>query len=603
MQKIYLLVILQIALGAMLAINTQAKKIHQHLIKEEALQSESLPEVLDPNPSLSTAMGQLTRAQAFSNKASYPRSTNPDGTIKRVGPSDWTSGFFPGSLWLMYENTKDTVWKARAEQWTSALESQKTNTSTHDVGFILYSSYGTGFRLTGNENYKAILLQGAKSLSTRFNSIVGAIKSWDNKAPYTFPVIIDNMMNLEILFWATKISGDSSYYKIAVKHALTTIANHFRTDNSSYHVVDYNPLNGSILSKGTYQGLNNLSDWARGQAWGLYGFTMCYRETGDVRFLNMAKKIADFYLSHPNTPSDLVPYWDFDAFDYRDASAASIASSGLLELSRFTSDKSTEYYNFGIKILKSLCSVTYSASLGTNNNFILKHSVGNKPKNSEINTPLCYADYYFIQGLLRHKKIAPLLVATGGNKKVILKWNASTGGMLYNLKRSAISGGTFTAIASNIIGTSYTDVGLQHGSNYYYKITCSNISGEGLPSAEAAATTNKLPTVQLIKPVNNQTYITGDVIHLLAEAKDLDGKISKVQFYNGTTLLRTELVYPYTYDWINVPAGTYTLTAKATDDRGLQATSTPVKIVVSLPLNMQIISSRKSGGTDREIGS
>lgn len=328
---------------------------------------ELLSQSLDPNPSLNIAMNHLARAQNYANKSLYPRSTNPDGTIKRVTASDWTSGFFPGSLWLMYENTKDEIWRTRAEQWTAALESQKTNTSTHDVGFMLYSSFGNGYRLTGNEKYKEILLQGAKSLSTRFNPKVGCIKSWNN-SNYSFPVIIDNMMNLEILFWATRVSGDSSYYKIAVKHALTTMANHFRSDNSSYHLVDFNPNDGRVISKVTVQGLNNLSDWARGQAWGLYGYTMCYRETRDIRFLIMAKKIADFYITHPNMPADFVPFWDFDAFDYRDASAACIAGSALIELSQYTSEKRTTYYNYAINILKSLSSSNYTASVGTNNN-------------------------------------------------------------------------------------------------------------------------------------------------------------------------------------------------------------------------------------------
>ena len=184
------------------------------------------------------------------------------------------------------------------------------------------------------------------------------------------------------------------------------MANHFRPDNSSYHVVDYNPIDGSVISKTTSQGLSDSSDWARGQAWGLYGYTMCYRETGDTRFLNMAKKIADFYITHPNMPPDLVPFWDFDAFDYRDASAACIVSSALMELSQYASDKRTAYYNFGIDILKTISSSTYSAVVGTNNDFILKHSVGNKPKSIEVDKPLNYADHFFIEALLRYKKLA-----------------------------------------------------------------------------------------------------------------------------------------------------------------------------------------------------
>src|SRR5258706_8637238 len=282
----------------------------------------------------------------------------------------------------MYEDTKNTDWQTWAEQWSSAIQSQQTNTSTHDLGFMLYSSFGQGFRLTNNATYKSILLQGAKSLSTRFNPVVGCIKSWDNKPPYTYPVIIDNMMNLEILFWATKTSGDSSYYKIAVKHALTTMANQFRSDNSCYQVVDYNPSNGSIISKTNPQGLNTSSDSARGQVWGLYGYTVCYRETGDIRSLNIAKKIANFYITHATISPNYVPFWDFFATDYHDASAACVASSALLELCEHAPESRTTYYNYAVNILKSLSSSTYIASEGSNNDFILKHSVNNKPTNT-----------------------------------------------------------------------------------------------------------------------------------------------------------------------------------------------------------------------------
>ncbi len=556
------------------------------ITETEILRDAGLPQTLDPNPPLIVAMSHLDRAQTFTDKASYPRSSNPDGTIKRVTASDWTSGFFPGSLWLMYENTKDQIWRTRAEQWTAALEGQKNDTSTHDLGYILSSSFGNGYRLTGNEKYKDILLQGAKSLATRFNPIAGCIKSWDNPN-FAFPVLIDNMANLEILFLATKVSGDSSYYKIAVKHALTTIANHFRPDNSSYHLVDYNPNNGNVISRVTVQGLNNMSDWARGQAWGLYGFTVCYRETGDIRFLNMAKKIADFYIMQPNMPADLVPFWDFDAFDYRDASAASIAGSALLELSQFAPEKRTTYYNYGINILKSLSSSNYIAAAGTNNNFVLKHCVGNKPRNIEVNKPLCFADYYFIQALLRYKKPAPMLTAIAGNSRINLKWNQSTGAKYYSIKRSSVSGGPYTTIASNITKTTYINTGLTAGKTYYYIVTSWNAIGEGGASAEASAATNKAPAVSIINPVNNQNFNSQDTIRLVAAVKDLDGTISIVRFYNGTTLLRTVCCYPYTYTWYNMQAGSYTITAVATDNKGLSATSAPVTVTVtksSLPM-------------------
>lgn len=474
------------------------------LIVCESIFSQSL----NPDPPLTVAMHHLGNAQAYSIKNSYPRSTNPDGTIKRVSASDWTSGFFPGSLWLMYEYTKDTSWLTRATQWTAGLEGQKNNTSTHDLGFILYSSFGGGYRLTQSDIFRTIILQGAKSLSTRYNPVVGCIKSWDNNPKYTFPVIIDNMMNLEMLFFATKMSGDSSYYRIAVRHALTTIANHFRPDNSSYHVVDYNPSTGAIISKTTAQGLNNLSDWARGQAWGLYGFTMCYRETGDARFLDMATKVADFYISHPNMPPDHVPFWDFDAVDYRDASAAAISAAALLELSEYVPVSRTKYYNFGLSILVTLSSMGYAATPGTNNDFILKHGVGNKPANTEVDKPLVYADYYYIQALLRHKKPAPMVTAISGINQVILQWNKATGASSYTVKRSLQTGGPYTAIDSNITTTAYQNTGLKDGMTYYYVVASCNAMGEGESSAEVKSTPGGLITNVVSTSGRNYTVAT-----------------------------------------------------------------------------------------------
>ncbi|WP_018615328.1 Ig-like domain-containing protein [Segetibacter koreensis] len=550
-------------------------------VTEVEILKDTAQTTFDPKMALNNVMGHLERAQQFANKTSYPRSTNPDGTIKRVTASDWTSGFFPGSLWLMYENTRNEIWRTRAEQWTAGLTSQQYNTSTHDVGFILYSSFGAGYRLTGNEKYKAILLQGAKSLASRYNPKVGCIKSWNN---YHFPVIIDNMMNLEILFWATRVSGDFSYYRIAVNHALTTMANHFRPDNSSYHLVDYDPSTGKVLSKITVQGLNDSSDWARGQAWGLYGFTMCYRETKDIRFLNMAKKIADFYTSHPKMPKDLVPFWDFDASDYRDVSAASIASSALLELSQYVPEKQTAYYNYGINILKSISSSAYTASIGTNNDFVLKHGVGSKPKNYEVNSPLCYADYYFLQALLRYKKPAPMLTAASGNGQIILKWDSSTGATFYSIERSTVRGGPYTVIGSKITTTSFVNAGLNPGKIYYYRVTSWNEVGQGETSGEASATTNAPPIVSIISPANNATYTAPAIITINVRSEDKDGAIRNVKFYNGTTYIKSVATNPYTYTLNDLAAGNYSFTAKATDNAGAETISATLTIKV-MPAN------------------
>ncbi|MFN3402481.1 MAG: glycoside hydrolase family 88 protein [Cytophagaceae bacterium] len=341
-------------------------------------------------------------------KNKIPRSVNEDGTTHLVTPADWTSGFFPGSLWYIYEFTKNENIKKDAARWTLLLDTVKTIRTTHDIGFMLFCSYGNAYRLTGNPEYKQVIIDGSRTLIKRYNPKVGCIKSWDRKpwsAKWQYPVIIDNMMNLEMLFWATKQTGDSSFYHVANNHALTTLKNHFRHDNSSYHVVDYDSLTGKILSKGTHQGISDSSLWARGQAWGLYGFTMCYRETGNKLFLQQAEKIADYVLNHKNIPSDHIFYWDFHALDIpkapRDASAAALIASALIELSGYVPAKKENYLKIGETILKNLSSEQYTAKPGTNNYFILKHCTGNFPANSEIDKPLSYADYYYLEGLIR----------------------------------------------------------------------------------------------------------------------------------------------------------------------------------------------------------
>jgi rhamnogalacturonyl hydrolase YesR len=343
---------------------------------------------------------------AHTTPNNVPRSAK-EGTVRRVAPSDWTSGFPAGSFWLLYEHTGDTAWRTAAETFTQALEGQRLNTGTHDVGFVINNSFGAGYRLTGNMTYATVVRDAAASLASRFNASVGATRSWDFGS-WTFPVIVDNMMNLELFFHATALGGSPSYREMAINHALTTRANHFRSDMSSYHVVDYNPTTGAVIRKQTNQGVADESAWARGQAWGLYGFAMCYRETEDARFLEQAQGIADFYTQSPAMPADGVPYFDFNTFgdnqlpDHRDASAGAIAASGLLELARHAPAEAAErYLSFAIKTVRSLSSSAYRAALGQNSHFLLMHSVGNYPLNDEIDVAINYADYYYLEALLR----------------------------------------------------------------------------------------------------------------------------------------------------------------------------------------------------------
>ena len=350
------------------------------------------------------------------NTTLFPFSITKDDSLKDSKSDWWTSGFFPGTLWYLYEYTKKDEWKNAANRWTLALAKEQWNTKTHDLGFMLYCSYGNGFRLTGNKAYLSPLLNGAKSLSTRFHESVGLIKSWDRFIPngsdsiFAYPVIIDNMMNLEYLNWASSYSGNNLYATIAMTHANNTLKNHFRKDNSCYHVVCYSD-NGQVLAKKTWQGFADSSSWARGQAWAIYGFTMMYRETKKIEYLQQAEKVATFYLNHPNLPADRIPYWDFNApqipNEERDASAAAVVASALLELSSYVSTHKQLYFNAAETMLQSLSSNEYTYPIGEGNGFILKHSVGFKPKGGEVDAPLVYADYYYLEALLRYEKIVP----------------------------------------------------------------------------------------------------------------------------------------------------------------------------------------------------
>lgn len=338
----------------------------------------------------------------------FPKTYHPDKNKFETSSSDWwCSGFYSGTLLYLYEQTKDQALYAEAERGLKWLEKEKYNTSTHDLGFMMFCSFGNANRIALKPEYKEILLTSAKSLSTRFDPTVGCIKSWDSK-PNEFLVIIDNMMNLELLFWATRVSGDSSFYKIAVTHANTTMKNHFRPDYSSYHVINYNLQTGVVQQRKTAQGYADESAWARGQAWGLYGYTVMYRETKDKKYLDQANNIAHFILTHPNLPADKIPYWDFNAPNIpnalRDASAASVMASALLELSQYTNKSlSGNYVNAAETMLRSLSSSTYKAAIGTNGGFIVQHCVGHLPKGTEVDVPLTYADYYFIEAIKRYK--------------------------------------------------------------------------------------------------------------------------------------------------------------------------------------------------------
>lgn len=324
------------------------------------------------------------------------------GKLRTCDVYDWTSGFFPGSLWLAYELTGDERLLLDAVDYTNKMLPATFYTGTHDLGFMVGCSYGNALRLCPNDSLKTVIIRTADNLASRFNPEIGAIRSWDF-GPWNFPVIIDNMMNLELLFQASKLTGDNKYKDIAIRHADKTMACHFRPDMTSYHVVSYNP-DGSIETRQTFQGRSDESAWARGQAWGVYGYTVCYRETGDKKYLEFAQKIADMIISRVKT-EDHIPLWDYDAPNLpttpRDASAAAVTSSALFELCGYLPD-GQKYFDYAESILRSLSSPEYLAEPGTNCGFILKHSTGSLAHGSEIDVPLNYADYYYLESLKRY---------------------------------------------------------------------------------------------------------------------------------------------------------------------------------------------------------
>ncbi|MFM1988261.1 MAG: hypothetical protein RJA99_1218 [Pseudomonadota bacterium] len=331
------------------------------------------------------------------------------GEPVRVPREDWTSGFFPGVLWLLHEATGLDRWRDEARRFTRTLEPLQSWRGDHDVGFMLGCSVGNGLRLTGDRAYRDVLVNGARSLATRFDPRVGMIRSWDH-GQWAYPVIVDTMMNLELLALGAQLSADAGLLEIAIRHADATLAHHCRPDGGTVHLVDLDPVIGAVRQKRTVQGAADGSTWARGQAWGVYGFTMMYRETGLSRYLAQAERMARFVLEHPRLPADGIPYWDYDAPGIpgalRDASAAAITASALIELAPMLSDGalSGRLLRLARTQLRTLASPPYRSAPGGNGGFLLGHSVGALPLGSEIDVPLIYADYYFLEGVLRLRR-------------------------------------------------------------------------------------------------------------------------------------------------------------------------------------------------------
>ena len=371
------------------------EELTERVFKRAAVQMEYLDTVLD------------SVAVSKPGNAVYPRSIRPDGTFWESNYKWWCSGFYPGTLWYVYEYTGNETFKELALKYQSGLEPLRYRTDDHDVGFQLMCSYGNCLRLTGDQECVPVLIDGANSLSTRFDQEVGCTRSW-SFGKWSFPVIIDNMMNMELLLKSTELGGDDSLKNIAIAHARTTMKNHFRDDNSCFHLVDYDPETGAVVGKQTVQGYADNSAWARGQAWAIYAYPMIYRFTKDQEMLDHAVAIAEYLL--PRVPDDGIPYWDYDApdipDDVRDASSAAIMACGLIELSTYVdAEKSARYLAMAEKSLRTLASDEYLAAEGENYGFLLKHSTGNKNRDQEVDVPLTYADYYFLEALMRWQKL------------------------------------------------------------------------------------------------------------------------------------------------------------------------------------------------------
>lgn len=351
------------------------------------------------------------KKQSPNKRLTSPRTVEKDGSLRLIGPRDWCSGFFPGTLWHTFAYMKNDFWREHAISYTWPIEEMKNYKGTHDLGFVINCSFGQAYRFTGERSYKDVTIRGAQSLASRYDDHIKAIRSWDwTPAGWQFPVIIDNMMNLELLFEATRETGDSLYHKIAVNHANTTMANHYRDDYSCYHVIGYDTITAQAHMKITHQGIADESVWSRGQAWGLYGYVMSYRYTKDPAYLEQARNITSFIFNQPGMPADLIPYWDMNDPAIpdapRDASAAAITASALYELSGYVDEKDgNQYISWANTITDNLSSDRYRPEPGTWKGFLLLHSTGNYPKNDEIDAPINYADYYYLEAMLRRIRI------------------------------------------------------------------------------------------------------------------------------------------------------------------------------------------------------
>lgn len=467
---------------------------------------------------LTLAENQLTDTLVYTSNVQFPSETNPANGNKwnLSSSSAWTSGFFPGWIWLMYENTLDNAWLARANVQTATMQSQDTNASTHDIGFRMLGSFGNGYRITRDPEYQQTIVTAANAMATQlYRPVAGVIDSWPYfKNDQHITVIIDNMMNLELLFLGAQYGANPTWYNMAVSHAVKTMENHVRSDGSTYQVVQYNYTDGTVFDKFTTQGAGKNTTWSRGQAWGIYGFTMTYRYTQDPRFLATAQQLADYFIN--NLPPDYVPYWDFSQSGTapRDSSAAAIAAAGLLELSTYVSAANqSRYRTAALNIQTSLSSPAYLGVRGQTSGILLHGSADVPTK--DFDTSLIYGDYYFIEGCYRATSPpttpVDLTAAAVSPSEIDLRWSAEPGAVRYSVKRSTTSGGPYTIIAPPPVLTAndFADKGLSPGITYYYVVSATGVGGDSANSEQTFAATPNPPPQPLIKSLAPSSVIVG----------------------------------------------------------------------------------------------
>ena len=534
---------------------------------------------------LALAEGQITDTLAYTSTSQFPVSTNPANANKwnLANSAYWTSGFFPGELWIMYEKNLTDSWLTRAQAQTASMQSQDVNAPDHDIGFKILGTYGNAYRITRDPADMAVIQTAANAIATNlWRSGAGVIESWPNYDSH-ITVIIDNMMNLELLLLAAQNGGNPAWRDMAISHAVKTLQNHVRADGSTYHVVDYN-TDGTVFSKFTVQGAGTETTWSRGQAWGLYGFTMVYRYTKDPRFLATAQQLANYFIN--NLPPDFIPYWDFSQSGTapRDSSAAAIAASGLLELSTYVgSADSTRYRTAALNIQSSLSSPAYLGDrIATDG--ILLHGSANVPGNSGVDTSLIYGDYYFIQGCYRARTppTAPLNVTatpTSGGE-VHLTWDAETAPVRYSVKRATTSGGPYTTIAPPPILTAngFTDTKPAPGANYYV-VSAINASGESPDSAQVTANISSAPTsTQLVSSANPSVYGASVTFTATLHPATSGTPTGTITFKDGSATLGTVAVASNTasFTTATLAAPSHSIAAVYSGDANFAASSSPI---------------------------